>query len=251
MRGSDQVEGTNLLRRCRTTGVENRPDQPAINRDTTPSLMTDLTPLLDRLPAASRTRIERAMRDADREILAARDVSTPLDTSSGPVVILGLPSTDRAAADWVLTVFEVVVSVEADRMTREVWLDQLIDWSYGRHHSGNVPLETFARSTYQMVVMRPWWRDVQVHGPAPAVREEVPAPRRRGRKPAKVKFGTQLRRLREEARLTVERLADETRLDKTTVMAHEQNKYKARPQTVTKYEAALARVLKRDVKFDL
>ena len=214
--------------------------------------MTDLAPFLDRLPAATRARIERAMRDADREILAARNTAPPLDTSSsGPVAILGLPSTDRAAADWVLTVFEVVVSVEADRMVREAWLDQLIDWSYSRHYSGNIPLETFARSIYQMVVTRAWWRDIQVQRPAPAVREDAPAPPRPGRKPAKVKFGTQLRRLREEARLTVDGLAAETQLDKTTVMAHEQNKHKARPQTVTKYEAALARVLKRDVKFDL
>ena len=214
--------------------------------------MTDLAPLLDRLPAATRTRIERAMRDADREILAARNTPPPLDTSSsGGVVILGLPSTDRAAADWVLTVFEVVVSVEADRMAREAWLDQLIDWSYGRHYSGNIPLETFARSIYQMVVTRAWWREPQMHGPAPVMREEAPAPRRPGRKPAKVKFGTQLRRLREEARLTVEGLADETRLVRTTVMAHEQNKHKPRPETVTKYEAALARALKRHVKFDL
>ena len=216
--------------------------------------MTDLAPLLDRLPAAARTRVERAVRDADRGILAARDAPPPLDkSSSGRVVILGLPSTDRAAADWVLTVFEVVVSVEADRMTREAWLDQLIDWSYGRHHSGNIPLEVFARSIYQMVVTRAWWRDDHTHDPAPGMPADTPAPRRRGRKPAKVKFATQLRQLREEARLTVEALAELAGLDRNTVIHHEQDHYKARPVTVRKYEQALSgeKALNRPIKFDL
>lgn len=222
------------------------------------------------LPAVSRARIERAMVEAEDAYAAAiappdpatldrlrRQACRDFQESGVMIVDVGDPDIPGAALQYALTVCDVLVREVCDVAREQRWTadhvrtvaeavrDQCVAATYREKHPTHIKFKTFRAHVYDELRTSKCWAYLQQ-----AIRERTSDARVPGRVLRNATIGKQLGVLRQEARWTIEDLAEHVGIDRANVLRHLAGKGTPRPDHVRKYEQVFSARLNRIVRLD-
>jgi hypothetical protein len=203
----------------------------------------------------SRARIELVIQEAEQAFCAV-PMNPVLNISSRPLIVCVEYPIDQAAVQLVLAELGASLPIYCDVASTCDWpvdqfrswverlRDQLIERGYQLHRVQSGTPQRLMPDTFKVMVQSAvqasscWsqYRDA-LHAHSTAQTEAVP-------------LGKQLEALRKEARWTVEQLAENVQLDRSSVQDHLSGKTTPRRTNLLQYEAKFSARLNRPVRLD-